>query len=147
MQKHTFLWPQCQNIKYSYPSLKMSASFRNAELMRIGKGYFWKSFGNSTTASHCSPSLPDRKPGNTATCLSEMLQVTINDSTHLQHKIHEHTATDQRYANQLALAHLCPAPLKQNWRQALVRHNKPLIEMIVRLNSTSGILSAVKNKK
>jgi hypothetical protein len=30
--------------------------------MRIGKGYFWKSLGNSTTASHCSPSLPDLNP-------------------------------------------------------------------------------------
>lgn len=88
MQKHTFLWLLYQNIENLYPSLKMSASFRNAELMRIGKGYFWKSFGNSTTASHCSPNLPDRKPGNIATYLSEMLYVTINDSTHLQHREH-----------------------------------------------------------
>ena len=49
--------------KCTYPSRNMSASFRNAELMRIGKGYFWKSLGNSTTASHCSPSLPDLNPG------------------------------------------------------------------------------------
>lgn len=26
--------------KQAYPSLKISASLRNAELMRIGKGYF-----------------------------------------------------------------------------------------------------------
>lgn len=42
----------------------MSASFKNAELMRMGKGYFWKSLGNKTTASHCSPSFPDRNPEN-----------------------------------------------------------------------------------
>lgn len=30
--------------------------------MRIGKGYFWKSLGKRTTASHCSPSLPDLRP-------------------------------------------------------------------------------------
>lgn len=52
-----------QDWKHPYPSLKMSASFRNAELMRMGKGYFWKSLGKSTTASHCSPSFPDRNPG------------------------------------------------------------------------------------
>ena len=40
----------------------MSASLRKAELIRMGKGYFWKSLGNSTTASHCSPSFPDRSP-------------------------------------------------------------------------------------
>lgn len=42
----------------------MSASFKNAELIRMGKGYFWKSLGNKTTASHCSPSFPDRNPEN-----------------------------------------------------------------------------------
>lgn len=47
---------------HHYPSLKMSASFRKAELMRMGKGYFWKSLGKRTTASHCSPSLQDLKP-------------------------------------------------------------------------------------
>lgn len=48
----------------AYPSLKMSASLRKAELMRMGKGYFWKSLGKSTTASHCSPIFPDRNPGH-----------------------------------------------------------------------------------
>ncbi|TNN76147.1 hypothetical protein EYF80_013678 [Liparis tanakae] len=52
--------------QHTYPSLKMSASFRNAELMRMGNGYFWKSLGKSTTASHCSPSLTDRSPTNEA---------------------------------------------------------------------------------
>lgn len=46
----------------TYPSLKTSASFRKAELMRMGKGYFWKSLGKRTTASHCSPSLQDLRP-------------------------------------------------------------------------------------
>lgn len=32
-----------------------------AELMRIGKGYFSKSLGNFTTASHCKPICPDLK--------------------------------------------------------------------------------------
>lgn len=57
------LQSELQDWKHPYPSLKMSASFRNAELMRMGKGYFWKSLGKSTTASHCSPSFPDRNPG------------------------------------------------------------------------------------
>lgn len=46
----------------THPTLKTSASFRNAELMRMGNGYFWKSLGKRTTASHCSPSLPDLRP-------------------------------------------------------------------------------------
>lgn len=49
-------------ITKTYPTLKTSANFRNAELMRIGNGYFWKSLGKRTTASHCSPSLPDLRP-------------------------------------------------------------------------------------
>lgn len=51
---------------YTYPTLKTSASFRNAELMRIGNGYFWNSLGKRTTASHCSPSLPDLRPNEKA---------------------------------------------------------------------------------
>lgn len=53
-------------ITKTYPTLKTSANFRNAELMRIGKGYFWKSLGKRTTASHCSPSLPDLRPSEKA---------------------------------------------------------------------------------
>lgn len=49
-------------FKKTYPTLKTSANFRNAELIRIGNGYFWKSLGKRTTASHCSPSLPDLRP-------------------------------------------------------------------------------------
>lgn len=49
-------------FRKTYPTLKTSANFRNAELMRIGNGYFWKSLGKRTTASHCSPSLPDLRP-------------------------------------------------------------------------------------
>lgn len=51
-----------QGFQKTYPTLKTSANFRNAELMRIGNGYFWKSLGKRTTASHCSPSLPDLRP-------------------------------------------------------------------------------------
>lgn len=53
---------------YIHPSLKASAtlntsaSFKNAELIRIGNGYFSNNLGNFTTASHCTPSLIDRKP-------------------------------------------------------------------------------------
>ena len=46
----------------SYPSLKTSASFKNAEFMRIGNGYFSKRRGNLTMASHCSPTLEERRP-------------------------------------------------------------------------------------
>lgn len=49
-------------FRKTYPTLKTSANLRNAELMRIGNGYFWKSLGKRTTASHCSPSLPDLRP-------------------------------------------------------------------------------------
>lgn len=38
--------------------------------MRMGKGYFWKSRGKRTTASHCSPSLPDRRPTQSTTTLT-----------------------------------------------------------------------------
>lgn len=38
--------------------------------MRMGKGYFWKSRGKRTTASHCSPSLPDRRPTQSTAKLS-----------------------------------------------------------------------------
>ena len=47
---------------YTYPTLKTSANFRKAELMRMGKGYFSKRRGNLTMASHCSPTLADLKP-------------------------------------------------------------------------------------
>lgn len=51
-----------------HPSLKASAtlntsaSFKKAELIRIGNGYLSNNRGNFTTASHCTPSLIDLKP-------------------------------------------------------------------------------------
>lgn len=39
-----------------------SANFKQAELIKIGKGYFSKSLGNLIIASHCSPTLADLKP-------------------------------------------------------------------------------------
>uniref|UniRef100_A0A6B0UT98 Putative secreted protein n=1 Tax=Ixodes ricinus TaxID=34613 RepID=A0A6B0UT98_IXORI len=44
------------------PTRNTSASFRQAELMRIGNGYFSKRRGKRTIVSHCSPSLPERRP-------------------------------------------------------------------------------------
>ena len=41
----------------TYPTLKTSASFNNAELTSIGKGYFSNSCGKRTMASDCSPTL------------------------------------------------------------------------------------------
>lgn len=64
----------------------MSASFRNAELIRIGKGYFWKSLGNSTTASHCSPSLPDRKPGENGNVLVKNVVSDKQQSDNTKHR-------------------------------------------------------------
>ena len=46
----------------AYPLRKTSASFNEAEFIKIGNGYFSNRFGNLTIASHCSPALPDRKP-------------------------------------------------------------------------------------
>lgn len=46
----------------NYPTLKTSASFSRAELIKIGKGYFSNNPGNLTIASHCSPVLLDRRP-------------------------------------------------------------------------------------
>lgn len=51
-----------EQTRSTHPTLNTSASFRNAELIRMGNGYFWKSLGKRTTASHCSPSLPDLRP-------------------------------------------------------------------------------------
>jgi len=48
--------------KIMYPDLNTSASRRKAELMRIGNGYFSKSLGNRTTASHWTPTFMDRRP-------------------------------------------------------------------------------------
>lgn len=47
------------------PSRKNSASFKKFELMTMGNGYFSKSFGNLTIASHCSPIFVDRSPKKT----------------------------------------------------------------------------------
>ena len=47
-----------------YPVLKTSASLSKAELIRIGNGYFSKSLGKRTMASHCSPILTERNPEN-----------------------------------------------------------------------------------
>ena len=44
------------------PCLKRSASFIMPELMRMGKGYWLKRWGNLTMASACSPSLVDLSP-------------------------------------------------------------------------------------
>lgn len=55
-------------IKHIHPSLntsatlKTSASFRKAELIKIGNGYFSNNRGNLTTASHCTPSFADLSP-------------------------------------------------------------------------------------
>ena len=48
--------------KFAYPTRKTSATFRKAEFISIGKGYFSNSSGYLTIASHCSPTLPDRSP-------------------------------------------------------------------------------------
>lgn len=62
----------------THPTLKTSASFRNAELMRMGNGYFWKSLGKRTTASHCSPSLPDLRPKADSRSYRRYLRVVDN---------------------------------------------------------------------
>ena len=47
---------------HTHPTLKTSASLRNAELIRIGNGYFSNKLGNRTIASHWSPPFDDLKP-------------------------------------------------------------------------------------
>lgn len=51
------------NIKYlTYPKRNISANLRNAELIKMGKGYFANKRGKRTIASHCSPLFPDLSP-------------------------------------------------------------------------------------
>lgn len=132
----------------------MSASFRNAELMRIGKGYFWKSLGKSTTASHCSPNFPDRNPGIEDIPLVTkepghlISSVTLSkaDSRRKQRTQHQ-TRNDEPYANMLArkLTHLCPAPWERNLRRVLVRHSRPLTGKNVLLKATSLLNCLLEN--
>lgn len=57
--KYNAYWNKMQ---LTYPVRKSSAIFKQAELMRIGNGYFSKRRGNLTMASHCSPTLVDLNP-------------------------------------------------------------------------------------
>lgn len=83
----------------------MSASFRKAELMRMGKGYFWKSLGNNTTASHCSPSFPDRSPEIKHTFSTSRQPVIFSWGLVrlIKHKTEAKTQSMRRYATPLAL--------------------------------------------
>ena len=48
-------------IVKTYPPRNTSATFNIAEFIRMGKGYFSKSRGNFTIASHCKPICPERR--------------------------------------------------------------------------------------
>lgn len=139
---HAFRFPAIIKIgkpfifcEWAYPSLKMSASLRKAELMRMGKGYFWKSLGKSTTASHCSPSFPDLNPASedmspvTAKQGRIIQSVTFSTNRHMEKTQHSRVRLQSmsHYANVLAnrLTHLCPAPWARSLRPVLVLHNKP----------------------
>ena len=52
----------CFCIVNTHPVLKTSASLRKAALMRIGNGNRPTRVGNLTMASHCSPTLLERRP-------------------------------------------------------------------------------------
>lgn len=90
----------------------MSASFKNAELMRMGNGYFWKSLGNKTTASHCSPSFPDRNPENKVEMLQSQQSRKLPLNTLRGNDTPDQNTINEPYAKSLAseLTHLCPAP-------------------------------------
>lgn len=124
----------------------MSASFRKAELIRMGKGYFWKSLGKSTTASHCSPIFPERNPGiktiqlvtTQQGCLKRSVIFRGADTLRGQ-QTDTHNAIKEPCASLLAswLAYPCPAPWEQSWRPALVRHNKLQTEKSEHSKTTS----------
>ena len=61
---------------FAYPILKTSASFRKAELIRMGNGNRSIKEGNFTMASHCSPTLVERRPGK-----KKETHVTIKKTT------------------------------------------------------------------
>lgn len=114
----------------------MSASFRNAELMRMGNGYFWKSLGNRTTASHCSPSLHDLNPG-TKRRYTTMTHDEYSYYSRQTHDLLSPGMLTSRWWQLASKTHLCPIPSVPNLRQVLVPHNQPLTRMTVLLTETS----------
>ena len=65
------------DIYIIYPSRKTSANFRNAALIRMGKGCFSKRAGNRTIDSHCSPTFPDLRPINQLLLCTKYFQARI----------------------------------------------------------------------
>lgn len=57
--------PTAYTLYNTHPVLNESASLRNAELMRIGKGKVVNKLGKRMIASHCSPTFCARKPVET----------------------------------------------------------------------------------
>ena len=49
-----------------YPVRNNSPNFRQAELIKMGKGNFSNNLGNLTMASHCSPNKEERSPAKNA---------------------------------------------------------------------------------